>query len=545
MSNPKDEQSSGLLRRQALRRALALASAPVAALTLLPGCMNRASAAGRLPNPASDENRAEIQPASLWGDPHKLPTLGQMGHSAGDAVEATLVQNEYTIITGGQFRISRDTTLTGILHFMGGGLSVDDGVTLTVKGQIIAPASQIFFGEGLVEGPCRGTDVRPEWFGAVGNGYEDDAHNDTDAIRKAVLFTRGGVLRLSGMYSLDPEVILFTHLNNGIHVVGDSGAGAKAQGNEKEDQLYHTNPTGFCLRKDGDWMIGFGDMETPRSSINDSIWEGVVFEGNGKTVHLGLLWCHLLRTSKFESCSVKSVRGAGLFVHKFEDVTWSSCQFTYLGVPKEGNKFGLHGGIIFGAPPKRGRIGTNVVYFLDHCRFEWMDGGYVNALREPVENPDYRYNDKAIPSAKHIHIVDSKMEIGAINGWGKSRGDYPVFDLAAFENRNVGRDDPPEDHHPAENWNIGPGNHLNDPHHAKWFMTLGGMDNVAIHGNSFSVYGKCDFVQFASSEVENFWCTDNGTRCKSDPEKVRFVNDFSKGAYVHYFEEIRKSMKKT
>lgn len=541
---PKDQGLDGgtpMKRRTALGRALMLASAPLALMAAFGNRGVRAAgrddlAAERITPPA-----ASPQIASNAGQAEGLPTLALQGHKSGDNVETALGESDYLVVSGGQYRVSQDTVVTGILHFMGGSLLVDEGVTLTINGQVIAPARQIFFGNGIVEGPCHATEVRPEWFGAIGNGYEADAHDDTQAVQRALHFVRGGILRLSGMYSLAPGKILITRHHNGIHIVGQSGAAAKDQNNDPEGQIYRTNPTGFCLREDGEWMIGFGNISVSFSSLNDAVFEDIIFDGLGNKAHLGLIWGHNLRTSKFRDCTFKSVRGAGLFNHKLEDVTFSGCQFTYLGVPKEENKYGLHGGIIFGAAPKFGRIGTNVVYFCNHCRFEWMDGGFINALREPVERSDYDYNTKDIPTAKHIHIVDSKMEIGNIGGWGESRGDYPVFGLADLDHHRTGKDGPYEDHHPAENWHIGPGNHLNDPHHASWFMVLGKMDNVSIHGNSFSVWGKCDFVKFASPDVENFWCTDNGTRSKSSNDRMKFVNDFSKARYAYKYDDIHRS----
>lgn len=46
---------------------------------------------------------------------------------------------------------------------MGGSLFVEAGKTITIRGQIMALARQIFYGAGKVEGPAYATEVFPEW----------------------------------------------------------------------------------------------------------------------------------------------------------------------------------------------------------------------------------------------------------------------------------------------------------------------------------------------------------------------------------------------
>jgi len=60
----------------------------------------------------------------------------------------------------------------------GGTVTVNAGVTLTIRGEVVAPRRQIFLGPGSVVGIRR---VTPEWFGAIGDG----AANDAPALQKA------------------------------------------------------------------------------------------------------------------------------------------------------------------------------------------------------------------------------------------------------------------------------------------------------------------------------------------------------------------------
>jgi hypothetical protein len=421
-----------------------------------------------------------------------LPTPQAFGNAPDSDVSDLLTAQDYLVFPYGRYKVSGDATVprSATVHFMGGSLEIDSGRTLTIKGQIIAPAKQIFYGEGSVEGPAYATEVMPEWFGAVGNGYEVDAANDTEAVRKAFNFAQGGVLKLSGMYSLDPERLELDGLSDGLHVKGDSGGATKDQRNRREGEPVLSNPTGFCLREDGEWMIRFGTREgRGRTTVNDTTWDDVVFDGMGREVHFALLWFYGFRTSKMRGGAIKSCRGPGCFAHKAEDVTWSGMQFVYLGVPEHQNKYGLAGAFLLGAPAEHSRFGNNVLFFNGHCRFEWFDGGLFRAVKEPVDRADYKYNDKSTPSITHFHFLGNKIEVGKSQGWGETRNDYFIFEFGALDDRRS-LDDPRENH-PGDQILIS-NNELATVNHAKGLIDLGKSDGIQISNNllGFSPWGS-------------------------------------------------------
>jgi|GEM_PF-4370835 len=76
------------------------------------------------------------------------------------------------------------------------------GVTLTIDAPIGAGRWRIFdleLGGSVVLGPAAGAEVRPEWFGAVGDGRGDDLPA-LRAMSRAL--TRGALVRMSGTYRI-------------------------------------------------------------------------------------------------------------------------------------------------------------------------------------------------------------------------------------------------------------------------------------------------------------------------------------------------------
>ncbi len=95
------------------------------------------------------------------------------------ALEAaiTAADENVVLIPAGTYRITGDVTVPGnvALWFANGGkLSIDSGVTVTINGHIQDIISQIFSGDGIVAGTPKVDFVRPEWWGAVGDGSTDD-----------------------------------------------------------------------------------------------------------------------------------------------------------------------------------------------------------------------------------------------------------------------------------------------------------------------------------------------------------------------------------
>lgn len=103
------------------------------------------------------------------------------------------------------------------LRFMNGAkLVVASGKSITINGSVEAGLFHIFDGPGKVEGNMKVSSVYPEWFGAKGDGINDD----TDGIEKTLQFldkNQGGVLALSeGTY-----ILRYLYLRSKVTVQGN------------------------------------------------------------------------------------------------------------------------------------------------------------------------------------------------------------------------------------------------------------------------------------------------------------------------------------
>lgn len=108
------------------------------------------------------------------------PTLMQFGARANAGVDMSAALIAYAavsntiIIPPGQFRLSASVTLAkgqSVVFLPGASITIDATFTLTIRGQVTADLSRIFFGSGIVAGIRQ---VYPEWWGALGDGTGND-----------------------------------------------------------------------------------------------------------------------------------------------------------------------------------------------------------------------------------------------------------------------------------------------------------------------------------------------------------------------------------
>jgi hypothetical protein len=120
-------------------------------------------------------------------------TYGAMGDGVTDDRDAINTAHTAATVSGGilffpagTYRVSSALTTNSnvTLWFANGGkLSIDNGVTVTINGQIDAGLYQIFSGDGDVFfGPASVLEIYPQWWGAVADGSTDD----TSAIQSAL-----------------------------------------------------------------------------------------------------------------------------------------------------------------------------------------------------------------------------------------------------------------------------------------------------------------------------------------------------------------------
>ncbi len=110
-------------------------------------------------------------------------------------------QSYKTVVISGRNYVKEDLVIPHniALKFDNGGMfQVEQGKTLTINGSFDAPMQQIFQGPGKVMiGPGKVSEIFPQWWGARGDGENDD----TAAIQAAIDSISCGVIALApGVY---------------------------------------------------------------------------------------------------------------------------------------------------------------------------------------------------------------------------------------------------------------------------------------------------------------------------------------------------------
>ena len=154
------------------------------------------------------------------------------------------------LFPAGTYRVESDLIFgsTVAARFLNGAkLSIDSGVTATIKGPLEAGLYQIFSGDGSVRiGKGAVPMVYPQWWGAVG----DDNTDNSDAFNKALELVKNvGVLYIpTGTYRLNAPINAFpsdyaTYQNTGIVI---RGAGMK------DTILKYMASSGYCVELKAD-----------------------------------------------------------------------------------------------------------------------------------------------------------------------------------------------------------------------------------------------------------------------------------------------------
>lgn len=152
--------------------------------------------------------------------------------SAVAALTAAAAIGSPVLIPPGTYLIDSSCSCTASLIMSGGKFSIASGKTLTINGPIQAPLAQIFSGDGaVVLGGGAAAEIYPHWWGALGNGVQDDA----PAFRAAVdaITTTGGKIKVpAGLYRLascDAAEITRDErcafiLKDNMRIIGEGGA---------------------------------------------------------------------------------------------------------------------------------------------------------------------------------------------------------------------------------------------------------------------------------------------------------------------------------
>lgn len=124
----------------------------------------------------------------------------------------TAAANGDLYFPNGTYKISSNLTLSASCVFAKGAmLSIDNGIVVTITGNIYAPATQIFTGSGTVSflGNYLETEVTPQWWGVVGNG----STNNTTALNACFTAANTGgipVVFPKGTYYFDDTITIPT-----------------------------------------------------------------------------------------------------------------------------------------------------------------------------------------------------------------------------------------------------------------------------------------------------------------------------------------------
>jgi len=130
---------------------------------------------------------------------------------------SSISTTETTLIITGSEAVTDDLTIPATLTLRferGGELNISSTKTVTINGYVEAGNYQIFTGSGVVSGLGKNDYLKPQWWGAVGDGVTDDTAEIQAAIDAAEAAGGGIVYFPPGTYTITSAIT-----NDGLGVV--------------------------------------------------------------------------------------------------------------------------------------------------------------------------------------------------------------------------------------------------------------------------------------------------------------------------------------
>jgi hypothetical protein len=331
-----------------------------------------------------------------WCDPRSYGAIGDgvTDDSAAVILAVAAAANNTVRFAEGTYVIDDDVTVPAnvTLYFTNGGiLSVAVGRTFTINGAITAPPSQIFSGAGDIAGSPLVDFVRPEWWGAVGDG----STNCSDGIDKAIKFASEAtssvqVVRfLPGVYSCESALSYdYTHNNVSLIGAGDTtyGAAADREGGTKIVATNIATATPFITIA-GDAVQGnvkgwhFRDLQivgsgtlakcavrTTRTTNLTMTSVDFRYFTDACVFIDGSCWLFVFTDCKFTNAEY-GVDGIG-WILGFRDSQFSACTY---GIGVAGNTISITGCDLEGSDYGINSIGVNKNWVVENCYFESMN----------------------------------------------------------------------------------------------------------------------------------------------------------------------------
>jgi len=294
-----------------------------------------------------DANSKVIQdPASLTN----IVFCNQYDHPD-DAIAAIGSDNKTLLVTEPEICDTNFTVPSNVtVKFeRGGKWIINDGITVTIHGQIDAGLWQIFqyTGTGTVKGSAGVTEVYPEWWGAKGDGVADD----TTAIQQAINSGVGKSVVFSQTTYLISDTI---HIGQGygfVDLIGKSMSGVHitSSNNSKDILQIHglwsgynvknlnlsftsvgtgngivfVNNTGYCYGGNFENMeIAYankGIYSASGQSFMNTFTNIIIYHpATGVDLESGTLW-------KFENCEIDTPSSQGWYLKSIKYSTLVNC----------------------------------------------------------------------------------------------------------------------------------------------------------------------------------------------------------------------------